>query len=95
MMSCLLVDDEPLARQLLADFVSKIADMQVIGSCKNALEASLFLKENETDVLFLDIQMPDLNGLDFLQNVKQKPLTVLTTAYAEHALKAYELDVVD
>ncbi|MCE2734681.1 MAG: LytR/AlgR family response regulator transcription factor [Chryseotalea sp.] len=95
MMRCLLVDDEPLARQLLADFVSKIADMQVIGSCKNALEASLFLKENETDVLFLDIQMPDLNGLDFLQNVKQKPLTVLTTAYAEHALKAYELDVVD
>ena len=94
-MRCLLVDDEPLARQLLADFVSKIADMQVIGSCKNALEASLFLKENETDVLFLDIQMPDLNGLDFLQNVKQKPLTVLTTAYAEHALKAYELDVVD
>ena len=95
MMRCLIVDDEPLARQLLADFINKIADMQVIGSCKNALEASLFLKENETDVLFLDIQMPDLNGLDFLQNLKQKPLTVLTTAYAEHAIKGYELDVTD
>ncbi len=95
--NCLIVDDEPLARKLLAAYVEKIPQLQLIGQCANALEAQLFLEENEqpVDLLLLDIQMPDLTGLDFLKSIPKQPLTIFTTAYSEYALQGFELNALD
>ncbi len=92
---CLIVDDETLARELLTDYVSKIPYLELAGTCANAIEAKFALQEKKIDILFLDIQMPDLTGLELLRMLKKKPATILTTAYSEHALEGYELDVLD
>lgn len=94
-LQCLVVDDEPLARKLLVDYISKIPSLALVGTCTNPLEAREVLQANKVDLLFLDIQMPEITGINFLKTVKVQPMVILTTAYSEYALEGYELDVVD
>ncbi len=93
--SCLLVDDEPLAIQLLQKHVQEFDTLQLAGSCTNAVEAMAFLQQYSVDLLFLDIQMPKLTGLEMLKALKNPPALIITTAYREYAMEGYDLDVVD
>ena len=93
--SCLIVDDEQLARQLLEEFVSKVPTLELKGMCKNPLEAMEILRSENIDILFLDIQMPELTGVEFVKTLQQKPAIIFTTAYSEYALEGYQLDVID
>jgi two-component system, LytTR family, response regulator len=93
--TCIVVDDEPLARDLLAGYIKKIPFLQLVATCKNAIEARLALQQQQPDLLFIDIEMPDLSGLALLKMLPKLPATVLTTAYKEHALTAFELGVMD
>ncbi|PIB37269.1 DNA-binding response regulator [Reichenbachiella sp. 5M10] len=92
---CLIVDDEQPARALLASYVEKVPHLELVGTCKNSMEAMSKMNETDVDVLLLDIQMPDLTGVDLLKSLSKKPVTIFTTAYQEYALVGYELDVVD
>ena len=93
--NCLIVDDELLARRLLTDYVSKIPELKLIAACASAMEAQGFIQKNHIDLLFLDIQMPDVTGLSFLRSLQNKPVTIFTTAYTEYAVQGYELFVLD
>lgn len=93
--TCLIVDDEPPARKLLSDYVSRMPELSLVGVCTNGAEAVDFLAEKSVDILLLDIRMPLLTGIDLLNELDEKPLTILITAYEEYALKGYELDVID
>ena len=93
--NCLIVDDEQLARGLLESYVSKTPFLSLVKSCKSALEAIEHLQNGNIDLMFLDIQMPDLTGIDFLESLNKKPLVIFTTAYKEFALDGYNLDVID
>ena len=93
--NCLIVDDEQLARGLLQSYISKIPYLELKKSCKNALEAIEYLQNDDIDLMLLDIQMPDLTGIEFLQTLKKKPLVIFTTAYKEYALDGYTLNVID
>ena len=92
---CLIVDDEPLAVEIIESYLHKLDNMEVVGKCNNAIKAFEVLQKEQVDLLFLDIQMPKLTGIDFLKTLKNPPKVVLTTAYREYALESYELDVVD
>ena len=92
---CLIVDDEQHARRLLADYLSKMPEMELARECKNAMEAIQILREGNIDLMLLDIQMPDLTGVELLRSLSKKPVVIFTTAYKEYALEGYELDVVD
>ena len=94
-LDCLIVDDEPLARRLLSDYVQKVPYLNLLRTCGDPMEALEFLRENPVDLLFLDIQMPEITGLTLLKILQKKPWVILTTAYSEYALASYELDVVD
>jgi DNA-binding LytR/AlgR family response regulator len=94
-LTCLIVDDEPLARNLLTEYVRKIPYLELVDVCANPLLAMEVLRQQPVDLLFLDIQMPEITGLTLLKVLQQKPLVVLTTAYSEYALESYDLDVVD
>ena len=91
----IIVDDEYLAQKLLQDYVSKVDSLQLVATCSNAFEAMNALKSNEVDIMFLDIQMPDLTGLELVKSLEQKPAVVFTTAYSEYAVDAFNLSVVD
>ena len=93
-MKCLIVDDENIARKILSDYVGKVPELELVASCSSALQALNHIKNDRIDVLFLDIQMPDLTGLDFLKILPNRPAAILTTAYSD-AVQSYELDVVD
>lgn len=95
MINCLVVDDEPLARNLLSDYVRKIPNFNLLKTAENALSAMTILRESNIDLLFLDIQMPELTGINMLKALHKKPMVILTTAYSEYALESYDLDVVD
>lgn len=94
-MKCLIIDDEPLARFHLKDMADKIDFLSVEGTYATALEADAKVKESEIDLLFLDINMPYLNGIDFLEQLENPPLCIFTTAYSEYALEGFRLQVVD
>lgn len=94
-MKCLIVDDEPLARQLLEGYVGRISDLKLLNSFANSVEAFSFLQEKPVDLLFLDIEMPQVTGIELLRSLKDKPRVILTTAYRQYAFEAYDLDVVD
>ena len=94
-LKCLIVDDEHIARKILSDYVSKVPELQLVASCSSALKALNHIKQDSIDILFLDIQMPDLTGLEFLKILPNRPATILTTAYSEYAVQSYELDVID
>jgi two-component system, LytTR family, response regulator len=92
---CIIVEDEPLARNLLEAYLNKIGKLQLIKSFGNPLEALDFLRENQVDILFSDIQMPEVTGITLLKLLKNKPLIILTTAYSDYAIEGYELEVFD
>ncbi|TXI87389.1 MAG: response regulator transcription factor [Chryseobacterium sp.] len=94
-MKCLIIDDEPLARFHLKELAGQIDFVSVEGTCATALEADAKVKESEIDLLFLDINMPYLTGLEFLEQLENPPLCILTTAYSEYALEGFRLQVVD
>lgn len=95
MISCVIVDDEPQARKLLGTYLSDVPDCQVIKSCSNAIEAYQALHEQAVDLLFLDIKMSAVSGIDFLKSLKQAPLVIFTTAYPKYALEGFDLNVLD
>lgn len=95
MIRCLIVDDEPYARKLLEEFIQKTEELTLIASAKNAMEARSILAKQKIDLIFLDIQMPEQTGIDFLKSASRPPLVVFTTAYADYALQGFELDAVD
>lgn len=92
---CLLVDDEPPAIELLQKYVGMIEQLQVVGTSHSAIKAFDMLKDKAIDLIFLDIQMPVLNGIDFIKTLKNPPAIILTTAYREYALDGYDLDIID
>lgn len=92
---CLLVDDEPLAIRLIEKHLEKIEGFEVVATCNNALKAFEILNRETIDLMFLDIKMPNMTGLEFLRNLKHPPKTILTTAYRDFALESYDIGVVD
>ncbi|BFM44767.1 LytTR family DNA-binding domain-containing protein [Flavobacterium sp. CFS9] len=92
---CLLVDDEPLAINLLQNHISKLDYFEIVGTCPNALKAAEVLRTTAVDLMFLDIKMPQITGIDFLKTLKNPPAIIFTTAYREYALESYEHDIVD
>jgi len=93
--NALIIDDEPLARNIIKEFSKSIPSLIIVGECGDAVSAHQFITENQVDLMFLDINMPKLSGLDFLRNLKNSPIAILTTAYSEYALEGYELNVID
>jgi len=92
---CLLIDDEPPALKILASYVSNINGLEIVGQCKNALEALDVLNQHTVDVIFLDIKMPKILGTEFLKNLSHPPKVIFVTAYRDYAVEGYELDAVD
>ncbi|MBD2769790.1 response regulator transcription factor [Hymenobacter sp. BT664] len=92
---CLIVDDEPIARTILAGYIAQLDFLELAGKCANALEALNVLRRQSVDLVFLDVQMPELSGLDFLKTLSNRPRVVLTTAFADYALASYDYGVVD
>ena len=94
-LKCIIIDDEPIARKVLKEFIEDIDFLELIGQAENPLKAMSLLNENSIDLIFLDINMPKINGIDFLKNSNTTASVIMTTAYAEHAVEAYGLDVLD
>ena len=95
MLRCLLVDDEPLALRLLASFVARVPGLVLVGTCRSALEAHAVLRREPVDLLFLDIQMPDLTGVEFVRSVRPEAQVVFTTAYENYAVEGFALNALD
>ena len=95
MVRCITVDDEPLALDILADYVAKVPELSLVASTTNAIEALTMVQNGEADLVFLDVQMPELTGIQFLKIINGKCDVILTTAYPQYALDGYELNVVD
>jgi len=94
-LNCLIIDDEPIARKGLEEYVDEIDFLQRVASCETAVKASNYLNDQKIDLIYLDIHMPKLSGIDFLKTLKHPPLTILTTAYPNYALEGYSLDIID
>jgi two-component system LytT family response regulator len=95
MINCVIIDDEPLAREGLASYVREIDFLQLVATAGNPLELAKLLDQHPIDLIFLDIQMPKMNGLDFLKTVQNPPMVIITTAYPNHALEGFQLNVLD
>jgi len=94
-MNCLIVDDEPLAIDLLESFIQKIPFLNIIGKCSNAFEAIELLQQEKIDLIFLDIQMPNVTGIDLVKSLSKLPLIIFTTAYSNYAIDGFNLNAVD
>ncbi|CAM1369234.1 LytR/AlgR family response regulator transcription factor [Tenacibaculum xiamenense] len=94
-LQCIIADDEPIARQILENYIDSMPHLEIVAACKNAFEVLEVLKERSVDILFLDINMPKLSGLSLLKTMQQKPNVIITTAYPEYALEGFELAVTD
>lgn len=94
-LQCIIADDEPIARQILENYIEALPNLEIVASCKNAFEVIEILQENTIDILFLDINMPKLSGLSLLKTMRQKPSVIITTAYPEYAIEGFELSVTD
>lgn len=92
---CLVVDDEPSARDVIKHYIAQLPQLSLAGECSNAVQVMGFLQQHPVDLMFLDIHMPQLKGIELLKILKHPPQVILTTAYADYALEGYELDVVD
>ena len=92
---CLAIDDEPLALQKLSNYVKKTPYLQLVGACQSALEAKEIMQKEWIDAIFIDINMPDLNGMEFVKQMDRPPMVVFTTAYSEYALEGFKVDAVD
>ena len=95
MINVLIVDDEPLAVDIIESFVGKMPDLNLVGTCNSALEANSALKEHEVDLMFLDIQMPQITGTEFLKTLSDPPMVIFTTAYPNYAVEGFELNAID
>ena len=94
-MKCLAIDDEPLALAQLSDYISRVPFLSLVKPCQDAFEAMKVLSDKDVDLIFVDINMPDLNGLDFIRSLISPPLVIFTTAYSEYAVDGFKLDAVD
>jgi DNA-binding LytR/AlgR family response regulator len=94
-MKCIIVDDEPLAIEILESYVSKVEQLMLAGTFRNAVSAFTFLQQNSVDLIFLDIQMPKLSGIDFLKTLRNPPKVIFTTAFRDYAIDGFELEVAD
>lgn len=92
---CLIVDDEPLAHRVIERYSENVPFLEIVAKCFNAIEAIEVMHNQQVDLIFLDINMPKLSGMEFLKTLKNPPLVIITTAYAEYAIQGYEMDVVD
>jgi DNA-binding LytR/AlgR family response regulator len=92
---CLVVDDEPMARDVLRRYIEKVPGLEIAAECSNAIDALLFLQDSRVDLIFLDIRMPELMGTEFVTSLRNPPKIIFTTAYKEYALDGFELDAVD
>lgn len=95
MINVIIVDDEPLAQDVLETYIEKLPDLNLVRKCSNALEANEALKSDEIDLMFLDIQMPQLTGIDFLKTLVNPPIVIFTTAYPNYAIEGFELNALD
>ncbi len=91
----LIADDEPIARDILTAYVGKVPTLELVGACSNALEVFAMLNKQEVDLLLLDINMPEVTGMDLLRSLKDPPMVIFTTAYSEYAIESYELNAID
>ncbi|MDY8136059.1 response regulator transcription factor [Aquimarina sp. 2201CG5-10] len=94
-LNCLIIDDEPIAREGIADYCNEISSLNVIALCKNVLQANHYLESNQIDLIFLDINMPLVTGIDWLKGLKNSPSIIMTTAYEEYALESFAYNVLD
>jgi DNA-binding LytR/AlgR family response regulator len=94
-MKCIIIDDEPLAIEIMESYVSKVEQLKLEGTFRNAVSAFTFLQQNSVDLIFLDIQMPKLSGIDFLKTLKNPPKVIFTTAFRDYAIEGFELEVAD
>lgn len=94
-LNCIVIDDEFPARELLTDFIKKVPNLKLLGRYDSPLKALSVLQSNKVDLMFIDIQMPEITGIDFLKTLQSKPMVVITSAYQEYALEGYSLDVMD
>lgn len=95
MINCVAIDDEPLALDLIEDFVARIPFLNMVQTCHSAVEAIKVLHENKVDLIFLDIQMPEITGVQLLKSLNKRPKVIFTTAYSDYALEGFNLDAVD
>ena len=95
MIRCIAIDDEPLALQQIAAYINKVPFLELAAQCQSALEARQFLSDERVDAIFCDINMPDLNGMDFVKSLTAPPLVVFTTAYSEYAIEGFKVNAVD
>ena len=95
MIRCIAIDDEPLALRQVKSYISKIPTLELVAACSNAAEAQAVLDAESVDLLFVDINMPDINGIDFVRGLENPPMVIFTTAYSEYAIEGFRLDAVD
>lgn len=95
MIRCLAIDDEPLALQQLAAYIQKVPFLELVNQCQSAMEARQIMENDTIDAIFIDINMPDLNGLEFVRTLAAPPIVVFTTAYSEYAVDGYKVDAID
>jgi len=95
MIKTIIVDDEPLAQDILEAHIANMPELELVAKCSNAMEANQALRDHEVDLMFLDIQMPQLTGVEFLRSLSNPPMAIFTTAYAEYAVEGFNLEALD